>query len=119
MEHLPGSFIPGELMQMLVLAVPVGCIADQWVAEELKVNTDLMRAACVEQSLSKGGTVQSFKDLVTGPGLTPELFVDRHALAVRGMTRDGCSDFALFPCHLATDDCMIDLLDLTTGELSR
>jgi hypothetical protein len=106
-EHLAWRPIAGELGEVLVLAFPIGVVADEREAEVFEVNADLMGAAGMEDGFHERGVTETFQELIAGPGVATGSVRDRHALAVSGMTSDGSADFALVGMETTTEQGVV------------
>ena len=111
--------MPGtqQILQALVLPVPVGRVAHHREPQELEVHPDLVRAAGVQDRLDQRRPAQSLQHMVAGPRLTSSVVIHRHALAMGGMPSNGGADFAPVARQLAAEDRLVDLLHPAGGEL--
>ena len=110
----------GETDQFLeapVLALPVSDIAHERITEKLEVDTNLMRAPCVQCRLDQCCRTQPLKHPVRRSRFAAGFVPDGHAFAVGGMTGNCSADFALVPLHFPADNRVVDLPHFATGEL--
>ena len=82
MEHLARGGVIRQFRQPLILAISVSQIAHEREPDVLEMNTDLVRAARVEDGLGERCAVKPFKQLVRGSGGAAHVFIDRHAFAM-------------------------------------
>ena len=116
-QHLARGGVAGQISQTLVLAVAVSEIADQWVAEKLKMHADLVSAARVKENFGVSRAAKPFEHAITGASFASGFFIHGHSFAVRGMPANGGSDLPAIALNLAANDGMINFFHFAAGEL--
>src|SRR5258708_31718763 len=89
------------------------------MTQKLEVHTDLMSPAGVEERRGQSGTAEPLQHGVTRVGFPAELFVHRHAFAMRSMPGNGRPNFAPVSGQFTANNRVISLFDAAAGELSR
>jgi hypothetical protein len=118
-QHLAGWMVMTEFFETLVMAVAVRQIAHEGKAEELEMDANLVRASGMQDRLDKSGPAEPIEHTITGGGGPTQLIVHGHPFAMRRMSSDRRTDFPFLSLHFATNDRMVDFIDLSAGELSR
>src|SRR5437773_8604338 len=118
MQHLARCVIPGQLLQALVLSIPINHVADQGVTKELKMDANLVCAPGVQISLYQGSVLQPLQHPITSVRLPPFFFIDSHAFSVGGMSGDSGPDIASVPRYLSAHDRVVNLFHFAARELS-
>lgn len=117
-EHLARSGVAGEGFKASVLFGSINIIPDQWVADVLEVDADLMGTPGMKAAFDERGGAETFNYFKRRPRIAGVGAVSgSHAFAVRGMSRDADLYFAAFDCKFATDDGAIDFRDAALFEL--
>ena len=120
MQHHTRRGVIRQFLQPGILPRAVGFIADERMAEKLKMHADLVGAAGVNLCLNECGGVQSLEHVITCVrGAAGIVVARRHALAVRWMPGDGGADFAGFAREFAAHDRVVNFFNLPPGELRR
>ena len=120
MQHHARRGVIRQFLQPGILPRAVGFIADERMAEKLKMHADLMRATGVNLRLDERGRVQSFQHAITGVRGPAGIVVARgHAFAVRRMPGDGGVDFAGFAREFTAHNRIVNFFNLPPGELRR
>lgn len=81
-KHHPWCFETDQFRETPILALAIGFIAGQRIAEVLKVNADLMRAAGVQCGFNQRGGAKPFQHLVARSGLPAGVVAHRHSFPV-------------------------------------
>ncbi len=93
-------------------------IADDCVSDTRQVDSNLVRATCVDPNAEQSGSVEGLEHPPVGASGAASGCADGHALAVHGMASDGLVDATLAETGDSEDDREVLLSHLTAGELS-
>ena len=117
-EQHTWSFVARQLRQVFRLAWTIGGIARNWKSEMLEVNADLMCSPCEELRLDERGLVEAFDDAITGVRRAAVALISHgHALAVRGVSCDGCADVSFITWEFAAENGEIKFFHGAPSEL--
>jgi hypothetical protein len=104
--------VAGKGFEAGVLFRSVDSVADEWVANVLEMDADLVGTAGMETAFDESRAVEAFDDLVCGPRFARvSAFGRGHTFAMGWMARDADLDFAAFIRHFTTNDPAINLGD--------
>jgi hypothetical protein len=118
-QHLAGCGVVGEFFEVMILSVAVDKITDQRVTNKLEVHPHLVSAASVYVYFGQSRATEAFEHTIGGARIAAEILHNRHAFSVRRMPCEGGPDFANVALHFSAENCVVDFLNLSTGELSR
>ena len=119
-QHHARRGVVGQLLEPDILSRAVSVVADERMADELKMHADLMRASGVNLRLHQRRPVKPFENLVARVRrATGTVVVHSHAFAMRRTPRDGGADFSRVARRLATHERMVNLIYLAFGKLFR
>src|SRR6266571_1278498 len=102
---------------MIILAIAISRVADQRVAEELKMDANLVSAARVQRRLGQCRAPQALEHAITGSSFASQVIIHGHSPAVRAVPRNGGSDLPPFPLDFSADNRMINFVDLARRKL--
>ena len=118
MQHHTRRGVIRQFLQPGILPRAVGFIADERMAEKLKMHADLVGAAGVNLCLNECGGVQSLEHVITCVRGAAGIVVARdHAFAVCRMPRDSGANFASVARDFAAQNRVVNFTDRTCGKL--
>src|SRR6267378_3461648 len=102
---------------MIILAIAISRVADQGIAEELKMDANLVGSPRVERGLGQSRSAQALEQAITGSGFASQVIIHRHSPAVRAVAGDRGANLTAFPLNFTADNRMINFVDLARRKL--
>jgi len=86
-----------EFLQSAILPLAIREVPGKGISEELKVDSDLVRASRMQRRFDKCRRTHPFRDVVSCSRLPPEILRDSHALSMGRVPRNCRADVAVVP----------------------